>query len=64
MIGNYRQIIGNYKQIMLFLGFFDNYELILGSNWLIDTLELLTGYRLLAFSTFASKVEHGGLKTP
>ena len=43
--GNYRKIIGIYRQILVFfcgvLTCFANYESIIDLNWLIQTLELL-----------------------
>ena len=44
IIWNYRKIIEKYGKVPFFLGFLKNvvnYELIIGFNWLINTLELL-----------------------
>ena len=38
---NYRTIIGNYRIFKAFLRFFDNYWLIIGFNWLLNTLGII-----------------------
>ena len=40
-VGNYREIIGNILFFCVFYIFLVNYEFIIGSNWLINTLELI-----------------------